>query len=278
MAQAGGDFLDGLVDVSGKTPALSAYAFIRVASPDVTLTGYFVGIHGEQEGGIVSYTISNSVVTLTSLYNTANTVTTGTPLPANYYGFVGSLSGAVYESRSALPDGTVNTAPAAGCNKLGAQSQYVALGRVPLVDIERAGGGTTGSDAANGVTPTAQKPVIAATYSDSIDVSYGTAINHRSKNAAGLFKAFDVSNVNAALRWFQIHNTGTALAGSEVPIESFPIPAGSASQPGNKTLGYDFFGPNGIYCSTGITWAMSTTQGTYTAATAADHNVIVHYN
>ena len=46
--------------------------------------------------------------------------------------------------------------------------------------------------------------------------------------------------------------------------------------PGVLLLTSEFYAPSS-YQATGVTWAISTTNATYTAAIAADHNVIVRY-
>ncbi len=55
-----------------------------------------------------------------------------------------------------------------------------------------------------------------------------------------------------------------------------PIPAGTANNPGVLLLTSEFYAPSS-YQATGVTWAITTTNATCTAATASDHNVIVRY-
>jgi hypothetical protein len=97
------------------------------------------------------------------------------------------------------------------------------------------------------------------------------------KTAAGILLAVIATNANAAVRYLQIHNTAAAPTSGAVPAYSFPIGAGSASNPGTLTLSKEFFGAGGASFATGISFAVSTTLGTYTAATAADHVVNAHY-
>lgn len=93
------------------------------------------------------------------------------------------------------------------------------------------------------------------------------------KASAGYLLSIRVSNINAAIRYLQIHNKATAPAGGDTPILSFPIPAGSATNPVAVTFGVDDFGPGGLSCSTGIAIGVSTAAATFTAATTTDHVV-----
>lgn len=79
------------------------------------------------------------------------------------------------------------------------------------------------------------------------------------------------TSINAGLRYLQVHNKATAPANPDVPVFSFPIPAGTATAPAVVSLGRDFFGPGGHYLSTGIAVGISTTADTFTAATTTDH-------
>lgn len=93
-----------------------------------------------------------------------------------------------------------------------------------------------------------------------------------------VFSAF-ISNANAAVRFFQLHNKASAPAAADVPLMSFPIPAGSANAPTCIAFGTDFFTDRGMAFGTGIGWAISTTYGTFTdAATATDHVAEVHFS
>lgn len=98
------------------------------------------------------------------------------------------------------------------------------------------------------------------------------------KASAGVVKSIFISNANAALRYFQLHNKATAPAGADVPLISVPIGAGTATNPQEMVLGTDFFNDAGVSFSTGIGWAISTTYATFTdSATASDHVALVNY-
>lgn len=60
----------------------------------------------------------------------------------------------------------------------------------------------------------------------------GTATKVVVKATPGNVFAVYVTNVNAAVRWFQFHNKATDPAGAETAQVYFPIPAGSATVPG----------------------------------------------
>lgn len=132
----------------------------------------------------------------------------------------------------------------------------------------------SGEDTTNNVLGTVRKHPIVSTYSTSTSTSFGTATTANAKNTAGILKGFYVTSINAALRYFQIFNT----TGATTPVLfSFPISAGSATVATQLTIGESVFGANGYYCSTGITWGLSTTRDSYVAGTATDHCVNLFY-
>lgn len=128
-----------------------------------------------------------------------------------------------------------------------------------------------GEDLTNNVMGVAIKPVASATYSPTAGATFGTSVAIAAKTSAGSIKSFYVLNTNAAARYLQIHNKASAPASTEVPVFSFYIPPTT----GVVEIGTEFFGENGLFLSTGIAIGVSTTQGTFTAATAADH--VVNY-
>lgn len=97
------------------------------------------------------------------------------------------------------------------------------------------------------------------------------------KASAGYLKSIQVSNINAAIRYLQIHNKATAPASTEVPVLSFPIPAGTATVPATISFGREDWGDGGYYCSIGVAIGISTAAGTFTAATTTDHVVAGNY-
>lgn len=182
--------------------------------------------------------------------------------------------------------------------------QCDAQGRLVVVNSSASGGGTTGSfvtyntsaptltngqtapfqgdasgnlkvveqsapvaeDNTNGVLAFAWKPTTVANYSPTLAGVLGAGIA-TFKASAGSVYSVSVTNRNAAVRYLQLHNTAAAPAGAAVPLASWYVPATS-----QLTLDNAFFTLSGLLLATGITFAMSTTSATYTAATAGEHD------
>lgn len=118
--------------------------------------------------------------------------------------------------------------------------------------------------------PSASSGAASSQYTPVTSVVTAAAV----KASAGNVLHFLVTNANASARWFQLHNKATIPLATEVPIHSFIIPGGSATQPGYVEFTYSYGAP----FATGIGVAVSTTQGTFTdAATASDHTVHLEY-
>lgn len=100
----------------------------------------------------------------------------------------------------------------------------------------------------------------------------GTAATANIKATAGRVFSFSCYSVNAAVRYIQLHNKASAASAAEVPLFAFPVFTNTAT-----VIGKDFFGENGAVFSTGITFAFSTTQWTYTAGTASDQSTQIEY-
>lgn len=128
-------------------------------------------------------------------------------------------------------------------------------------------------DNVNGVYGVLPKPVSAAGYSgtpfqavlDDVDVSV--------KGTAGNLLSIRATNINAAIRYLQIHNKASAPTSGDTALLSFPIPAGTSTAPAVVELGSEFFGANGLRLSTGVAIGISTAATTFTAATTTDHVV-----
>jgi hypothetical protein len=82
-----------------------------------------------------------------------------------------------------------------------------------------------------------------------------------------------VNNRNAAIRWFQLFDRTTAPTAGTVPRVSIPITASGISF--LPAMNYGSAG--GLDFSTGLAWGMSTTEGTYTAATASETSVMIYW-
>lgn len=132
-------------------------------------------------------------------------------------------------------------------------------------------------DNTNNVAATLQKPVAASAYAPSNYIDFGTVTKANIKATPGNVYSVACYNENAAVRYFQLHNKATAPAAGETPVFSYPVPAGSANNPGSIQFDSTWFGPS-HYFATGIGWAISTTEATFTdSATAAEHGARVRY-
>lgn len=116
------------------------------------------------------------------------------------------------------------------------------------------------------------KPLAVSTYSPTLFTNYGANATLNVKATPGNVVSVYCVNLNAAIRYLQLHNTATTPGGAAVPLMTFAIPAS-----GSIVFGTDFFTQAGMNFSTGIAFAFSTTQGTYTAGTAGDQFTQIHF-
>lgn len=131
---------------------------------------------------------------------------------------------------------------------------------------------STSEDNPNQVNATAVRPLAVSTYSWTRFQNLGANATLNVKATPGNVKAVYCHNINAAARYVQLHNTATTPAGGAVPLYTFLVPAQSSI-----TIGDTFFGEHGAHFTTGIAFAFSTTEATYTAATAADQMTHIMY-
>lgn len=105
----------------------------------------------------------------------------------------------------------------------------------------------------------------------------GAATKANIKAAAGQVSSIRVTNANAALRYFQLHDKATAPAAADTALRSWITPAGTATVPTVLILNRENF-DDCVRFGTGIGFAVSTTDTTFTdSATAAEHVVEVNY-
>lgn len=125
----------------------------------------------------------------------------------------------------------------------------------------------TAVDNPNGVYANVIKPMSGVpTYSPTPFTNFGASVNFNVRPLACNLYSLMGYNGNAAIRYLQVHNTAAAVSGGAVPVWIIPVLPGGI---GSFDLTDFFF--SGLYLSNGLTLAWSTTAGTYTAATAADH-------
>lgn len=96
--------------------------------------------------------------------------------------------------------------------------------------------------------------------------NYGAQVAKIVKASLCDVTAVTATNRNASTRYFQLHNLTAAPSGGEVPYRVWPVPGSSV-----LVLDADDFG-DGMRMDTGCAYAWSTTEGTYTAATASEHS------
>jgi hypothetical protein len=121
------------------------------------------------------------------------------------------------------------------------------------------------------------KTVEAAIEARSFAHVFGTDVDLSVKASAGHLCSVVVTNINAAIRYLQVHNKATAPTLGDVPIMSIPISAGSATVAERLVIGEEFFGKGGMPLASGIAVGVSTTNATFTAATITDHNYSVSW-
>lgn len=128
-------------------------------------------------------------------------------------------------------------------------------------------------DNTNGVLAVMHKPLATNTYAWTVGTDMAADPDKSWKASAGNVFGFMVRNLNAATRYFQLHSKASAPGAADIPyLPSFIVPSGA-----QLLIGAEFFGPNGIYFSTGIASGFSTTEANYTAGAAGDQYTAVFY-
>lgn len=127
-------------------------------------------------------------------------------------------------------------------------------------------------DNTNGIIAQQWKPLAVSTYTPSLFVDFAANATANVKASLGNVFAIYCHNLNAAVRFLQLHNTATTPGGGAVPRMTFLVPAQSAIN-----LGAEMFTTSGVNFSTGIAFGFSTTEGTYTAGAAADQFTQITY-
>ncbi len=92
---------------------------------------------------------------------------------------------------------------------------------------------------------------------------------------AGIYRITSCSacNRNASVRYLQLFDLATIPGNQAVPFFQVAIAGGTLQ----TLIGTDYFGASGVKLVNGISYGFSTTTGTYTAATATDHDFNAPY-
>ena len=111
-------------------------------------------------------------------------------------------------------------------------------------------------------------PSVAAVALQSHPITQVTA--KLEKATPGAVRHFFVTNENATKRWFNLHNKATLPVAAEVPLQTWTIPGGTATNPGYVEFTFSPGAPFDV----GIGWSISTARGVFTnSATASEHEV-----
>jgi len=129
-----------------------------------------------------------------------------------------------------------------------------------------------GEDSTNNLIGVLAKPVVSATYSWIVYTNFGTSNAAVIKASAGQVGAVYCHNNSGSVRYCQIHQKSTIPLTTEVPIFSFYVPVG-----GVLVIDDSFFGMNGQYFSSGIGFAISTSEATYGVGAAGDAVIHLKY-
>ncbi len=89
------------------------------------------------------------------------------------------------------------------------------------------------------------------------------------KSTGGRLRGICVTNRNASARYLLLFDTTSATT----PIRAaFMLPPGD-----NTAIAEDHFGAAGLNMPTGITFGISTSSSTYSAATSTEHDIFARY-
>jgi hypothetical protein len=167
-----------------------------------------------------------------------------------------------------LPWAIFHTTPATRTNTQGGPLEADNAGNLRIADQFA----PQYEDNINGVAAVVHKPLAVSTYSPTKFQNLGANATLNVIASRGNVFSASCHNVTGANLYFQLHNTATVPAGAAVPALTILVPAS-----GEIILGTDFFTQEGLNFATGIAFAISTTEATYTAAGATDHITHIFY-
>ena len=114
-------------------------------------------------------------------------------------------------------------------------------------------------------------------YGLNFDRQVGLTSNVSKINGGAVYSTYVLSK-NPSVVYLQLFNQNTLPVIGATPAQSYTINAGSVANPTEVILGTDFFGPNGIAFTSGITWGLSTGETVfYGLSTAIYHTVQINY-
>ncbi|HWD38913.1 MAG TPA: hypothetical protein VG944_08705 [Fimbriimonas sp.] len=129
-------------------------------------------------------------------------------------------------------------------------------------------------------TPTLTAPANTPSYAPvgvqwSADASYGTVNANTSKASRGFSYHARAWNFVSGLRILMLFDNDIPPINGDTPIREFPMSSGVADGP--TEIDEYYGGDGGVLFTNGVSWAISTTSGTLTLATASDCWAEVEY-
>lgn len=127
-------------------------------------------------------------------------------------------------------------------------------------------------DQQNAIAAVQIKTLPVITYTPSVFTNRGANNTLNVKTAAGVVATLSCFNTTGSVRYLLLHNTATVPVNNNVPVVSFLVPANS-----QIIIGSDFFTTSGIFFSSGIAFAISSTMDILTLATSTDHSTQINF-
>lgn len=174
---------------------------------------------------------------------------------------VTSLTSVLTGWLNVLPWAIYNASQSSRAEAQGGPLQVDSLGNLNVNSYTK----SAGEDLTNDVLATTVKLLASATYSPSRFQNLGANVTLNVKSTSGNVFSFVCHNTTGVDRYFQLHNTATTPLAGATPVFTFLIPASSTLERGTN-----FFLPTGVNFSSGIAFAISTTETIYTAGAATD--------
>ena len=118
------------------------------------------------------------------------------------------------------------------------------------------------------------------TWSEDVSYAGSSPVNaHVSKASAATLGGFIVGNYSSSIVYFQLFNSTSTPVNTNIPIRQWPIGIGVSTSPTIFALGAGYYGPGGLTgtFTSGLSWAISTTSGALTLASASSCDVEVDY-